>query len=69
MIVARGLGLGAAGAIVATGLCLSLVTLQPDQPLTGGGIAPPTLLQRKFYDDRDILEILPAFVEVLNGRR
>jgi hypothetical protein len=38
-IVARGLGLGAAGALVAFGLTLRPLTLPPLQPQPGGGWA------------------------------
>lgn len=70
MIVARGLGRGSAGAIVAAGLCLSLSVAPPEQPPGfGSGLAPPTLMKRKLMDDRDLLEIMPAFVEIINGRR
>lgn len=72
MIVARGLGrcaTGATGIIAAIGFGLILV------PTMGGGgawrssIAVPSQEFRKLLDDRDILEIVPIIVEVLNGRR
>jgi hypothetical protein len=66
VIVSRGLGRGAVGAIVAAGLCLNAGSTPPVgpslPPLTAGGYARPHLV----FDDRDLLEIVPIVVEVLN---
>lgn len=75
MIVAKGLGRrasGATGIIVASGLGLVLVPA-----LVGGGgvgwrpstTTVQTQAVRKLLDDRDLLELVPIIVEVLNARR
>jgi hypothetical protein len=77
MIVAKGLGrklTGATGAIVASGLCLVA---------SGGGLGGsltnpfpsttetrrPALPVRRVFADRDLTELIPIIVEIINGRR
>jgi hypothetical protein len=75
MIVTKGVGRGAAGIIVAAGLGIALTS--PVPPDSGGSSGPTgrridyTSLNRVtgYIDDRDLLEIIPIVVEVLNGRR
>lgn len=73
MIVSRGIGRslnGASGIIVAAGLGLAAATTD----LTGGmpiavSAAPKDRFVIARIDDRDLLDILPIIVEVINGRR
>lgn len=71
MIASRGFGLGAIGTVAVLGFCLTLEPVSPDQPSSSSGVGPvtPSRLYRRNRDDLDILELLPIFVEILNGRR
>jgi hypothetical protein len=73
MIVTRGIGrsaYGASGIIAAAGLGLVLI---PAMVGGGGAWRPSDTVRhqqiRKLLDDRDLLELVPIIVEVLNGRR
>jgi hypothetical protein len=64
MIVSRGLGLGGAGSLVAYGLTLRIID---ETESSGGGVAGPFSRGPRFdFDDRDLLDIMPIIVEVLN---
>lgn len=62
------------GAVSVAYLGLWPIGTPPVEPpvLPSGGFAPPALvapLVRISRDDRDLLEMVPIIVEVLNGRR
>ena len=64
MIVSRGLGLGGAGSLVAYGLTIRIID-ETEQPETGA--AGPRRRTPAFeFDDRDLLDVLPILVEVMN---
>lgn len=64
MIVSRGLGLGGAGSLVAYGLTIRIID-ETEQPEIGA--AGPRRRAPAFeFDDRDLLDILPILVEVMN---
>ena len=47
----------------------------PSPPVVGGGFGAPSRMARRpdkvlfLHDDRDLLELVPMLVEVINGRR
>lgn len=71
MIVARGLGRGSAGIIVAAGLGLSSIYVPPipEIPTAGGGVGwelrRPELVAGR--DDRDLIEIIPIILGTINA--
>lgn len=70
MIVSRGLGRGSAGALVAAGLGLSAVATPPIDEIIGGGAGVRYEARHPRFldvDGRDILELLPIIVGVINA--
>lgn len=70
MIASRGLGIGRHGALVAAGMC------RRADLMYGGGGGLPATPGRKFEiaalawrDERDLVEIMPALIGVLNAKR
>ena len=70
MIVARGMGRGAAGAIVAFGLGLSVLSpiIPPVEPPSGGFSISASQRRLVNFDDRDLLEIIPIVMGAINVR-
>ena len=75
MIVARGLGIGSRTVLATAGWGIDVSDLvPPEPPVVGGGAGgiPMRMPSRRrpvgWRDDRDMIEIMPIIVGVLNAR-